>query len=118
MTNRIMLVTVLLSGQLLLTGCVSFAETPGERFRKAIKEIEAACAKRKLDPNEVCGGVAKLKPADPLATEEGRYVVSVRFSGLIREAATDEPQEFTETWHLEKPVSGRSGWLIAGIQQA
>ena len=51
-----------------LTACGSFGETPGERFRKAIKEIEAACTKRKLGPNEVCGEVAKLKPADPLAT--------------------------------------------------
>src|SRR6476620_5572185 len=52
--------------------CTGLVETPGERFRKAIQDIEAACAKRKLAPNEVCGGVAKLKPADPLATEEGR----------------------------------------------
>lgn len=85
MTNRIMLVIVLLSGQLLLTGCVSFAETPGERFRKAIKEIEAACAKRTLDPNEVCGGVAKLKPADPLATEEGRFAHSIKIPNPMPE---------------------------------
>jgi predicted lipid-binding transport protein (Tim44 family) len=50
-------------------------------------------------------------------TEADLYVVSVRFSGLIREAAHQEPQEFSEIWHLEKPVSGRSGWLVAGIQQ-
>lgn len=52
-----------------------------------------------------------------VATEGGLYVVSVRFSGLIREAADQEPQEFGEIWHLEKPVSGRSGWLVSGIQQ-
>jgi hypothetical protein len=79
------IVIVLLSGQLLLTGCVSFAETPGERFRQAIKEIEAACAKRKLDPNEVCGGVAKLKPADPLATEEGRFAHSIKIPNPVPE---------------------------------
>ena len=65
------------------SGCVSFAETPGERFRKAIKEIEAACAKRKLDPNEVCGGVVKLKPADPLATEEGRFAHSIKIPNPV-----------------------------------
>ena len=66
-----------------LTACGSFAETPGERFRKAIKEIEAACAKRKLGPNEVCGEVAKLKPADPLATEEGRFAHSIRIPNPV-----------------------------------
>lgn len=52
-----------------------------------------------------------------VATEDDLYVVSVRFSGLIREAAGEEPQQFSEVWHLEKPVNGGSGWLIAGIQQ-
>ncbi len=53
-----------------------------------------------------------------VVTEADLYVVSVRFSGLIREAVGQEPQEFSEIWHLEKPVSGRSGWLVAGIQQS
>ncbi|MBI4206992.1 MAG: Tim44 domain-containing protein, partial [Betaproteobacteria bacterium] len=52
-----------------------------------------------------------------VATEGDLYVVSVRFSGLIREAAGEEPQQFSEIWHLEKPVAGRGGWLVAGIQQ-
>jgi predicted lipid-binding transport protein (Tim44 family) len=52
-----------------------------------------------------------------VATEADLYVVSVRFSGLIREAAGEEPQPFNEIWHLEKPVAGGSGWLVAGIQQ-
>jgi predicted lipid-binding transport protein (Tim44 family) len=52
-----------------------------------------------------------------VATENGLYIVSVRFSGLMREGAA-EPQPFTELWHLEKPVDGRSGWVISGIQQA
>jgi len=61
-----------------LSACVSCAATPGERFRKAIKEIAADCATRELLPNEVCGGVAKLKPANPLATEEGRFAHSIK----------------------------------------
>jgi predicted lipid-binding transport protein (Tim44 family) len=52
-----------------------------------------------------------------VTTEGGQYVVSVRFSGLIREQ-DGAPEPFSEIWHLEKPVSGRSGWLVAGIQQA
>lgn len=49
--------------------------------------------------------------------EAESYIVSVRFSGLIREDAGGEAQAFSETWHLEKPVKGRGGWLVAGIQQ-
>jgi predicted lipid-binding transport protein (Tim44 family) len=50
--------------------------------------------------------------------EAGSYIVSVRFSGSIREAADREPERFSETWHLEKPVSGRGGWIVAGNQQS
>lgn len=52
-----------------------------------------------------------------VTTESGLYLVSVRFSGLISETAGDLPQEFSEIWHLQKPLDGSSGWLIAGIQQ-
>jgi predicted lipid-binding transport protein (Tim44 family) len=52
-----------------------------------------------------------------VATEGNLYVVSVRFSGLIRENVGEDPQAFSEVWHLEKPVSGRSGWMVSGIQQ-
>lgn len=52
-------------------------------------------------------------------TVEGNlYVVSVRFSGLIREEPGADAQPFSEIWHLEKPTTGRSGWLVSGIQQA
>jgi predicted lipid-binding transport protein (Tim44 family) len=50
--------------------------------------------------------------------EAGSYIVSVRFSGLMREDTGGDAAPFTEIWHLEKPVAGRGGWLVAGIQQA
>jgi predicted lipid-binding transport protein (Tim44 family) len=53
-----------------------------------------------------------------VAEETGSYIVSVRFTGMIRESAGREAEPFTEIWHLEKPLSGRSGWMLAGIQQA
>lgn len=91
-----------------LSACASYAETPGERFRKAIKEIEAACASRKLAPNEVCGGVAKLKPADPLATEEGRFAHSIKIPDPLPEDSGYKPgmtpQEYFE--HLCKTEAG------------
>jgi predicted lipid-binding transport protein (Tim44 family) len=52
-----------------------------------------------------------------IAEEAGSHIVSVRFSGLMREAADRDAEPFTEIWHLEKPVTGRGGWLVAGIQQ-
>jgi predicted lipid-binding transport protein (Tim44 family) len=53
-----------------------------------------------------------------VVTENRKYIVSVRFSGLIRETPGTDPQPFSEIWHLEKPLDGRSGWQVAGIQQA
>lgn len=53
-----------------------------------------------------------------VATEGLLYIVSVRFSGLIREDGAAEPQAFAEIWHLEKPLRGSTGWLVSGIQQA
>lgn len=53
-----------------------------------------------------------------VVTEGLLYIVSVRFSGLIREDGGAEPQSFAEIWHLEKPLRGTTGWLVSGIQQA
>lgn len=53
-----------------------------------------------------------------VADEAGSFVVSVGFSGLIRDTVGDAAEPFSETWHLVKPRVGRSGWLVAGIQQS
>ncbi len=52
-----------------------------------------------------------------VVTEGDLYVASVRFNGMIRERADGAAEPFSEIWHLEKPVDGKTGWLIAGIQQ-
>ena len=52
-----------------------------------------------------------------MITESDLYVVSVRFTGHDPRAGPREPEAFSEIWHLEKPVNGRSGWVISGIQQ-
>jgi len=43
------------------------------------------------------------------------HLASVRFSGMLREDAASEAFRFEEVWNLYK--AGRSGWLLAGIQQ-
>ncbi len=52
-----------------------------------------------------------------VAEESGRYIVSVRFHGLLREDPASAPTSFDEIWHLTKPTTGNEGWVIAGIQQ-
>ena len=51
-----------------------------------------------------------------VSTEGERHWVSVRFHGTIREDQRPAAP-FEEVWHLQKPVSGETGWLLAGIQQ-
>lgn len=50
--------------------------------------------------------------------EPTQYVVSVRFTGSVREQPGAVPEDLDEVWHLTKPRSGAGGWVIAGIQQA
>lgn len=48
---------------------------------------------------------------------DNHHIVSVRFTGLVREAAEQSPTSLDEVWHLSKPTLGHGGWIIAGIQQ-
>jgi predicted lipid-binding transport protein (Tim44 family) len=43
-------------------------------------------------------------------------MVSVEFSGMIREEPSAGPSPFREVWNMTKPKSGNSGWLVAGVQ--
>ncbi|HET9976955.1 MAG TPA: Tim44-like domain-containing protein [Burkholderiaceae bacterium] len=52
------------------------------------------------------------------AQEAERQIVSVRFTGLIREDADAAATPFDEVWHLVKPQDDSRSWAIAGIQQA
>lgn len=52
-----------------------------------------------------------------VAEEGNRYIVSVHFSGQIREERNAPAENFSEIWHMSKPVDGSRGWVIAGIQQ-
>jgi predicted lipid-binding transport protein (Tim44 family) len=52
-----------------------------------------------------------------VTTENDKYWVSVRFTGLLREDGEPQPKPVDEIWNLTKPVNGSSGWLLAGISQ-
>ncbi|WP_239352889.1 Tim44 domain-containing protein [Snodgrassella communis] len=49
--------------------------------------------------------------------ENGQYIASVRFSGLVSEELGSPQQPFSEVWHFVKPIGSQQDWLIAGIQQ-
>ncbi len=50
-----------------------------------------------------------------VAQDNGQDIVSVRFHGLIREAADAGAEPFNELWHLVRPADGQGEWAIAGI---
>ena len=52
-----------------------------------------------------------------VAEEATRYIVSVRFSGLIREEKDAAAAPFDEIWHMTKPTDNSRGWVLSGIQQ-
>jgi predicted lipid-binding transport protein (Tim44 family) len=49
------------------------------------------------------------------AQENGQWVASVRFHGLIREDINAGAEPFDELWHLVKPLDNSGEWAIAGI---
>ncbi|WP_409523225.1 Tim44 domain-containing protein [Nitrincola sp. MINF-07-Sa-05] len=51
--------------------------------------------------------------------DEGDHVVaSIHFYGWMREEQNGETAEFSETWHLNRDMSGQGGnWVIVGIEQ-
>ncbi|MGK5031204.1 Tim44 domain-containing protein [Janthinobacterium sp. MDT1-19] len=52
-----------------------------------------------------------------IETSVNDYLASVKFTGLIRSAQGAAAEPFAEVWNMSKPVSGNSGWVLAGIQQ-
>ncbi len=86
--------------------------TTPEVFAEVRMQItERGAAEQRTDVVELNAEVIDV------AQENARYVVSVRFHGLLREEQTAPPAAFEEVWHLTKPVSGEGGWLVAGIEQ-
>ena len=48
---------------------------------------------------------------------DGQYfVVSVRYSGFIKEGRFEDAHAFTEIWHIRRDAADQGNWEIAGIQ--
>ena len=79
-------------------------------------EIKMSIAERKGAQQETDVAQLEAEVLD-VAEEASRYIVSVRFHGLISEERGTAAQPFDEIWHMTKPTDGSRGWVIAGIQQ-
>jgi predicted lipid-binding transport protein (Tim44 family) len=79
-------------------------------------EMKMQIAERggQADFTDVVSIDAELLGIETSATE---YLASVKFTGMIKPAPDALAEPFNEVWNLSKPVSGASGWLLAGIQQ-
>lgn len=112
---------------LVIMGCAaiaaSTAETPGKRFRKAMKELSERCAKEKIALGNTMCDPLKLKPADPLATPEGRFAHSLKIPNPVPEDSGYKsgmtPQEYFD--HLCKAEAGefiyKTAENVEGIYQ-
>ncbi|MBE0494081.1 MAG: Tim44 domain-containing protein [Thiomicrospira sp.] len=49
--------------------------------------------------------------------EDGYFVVSLGFSGFIKEDRNEPAHAFNEVWHIRRLAKGEGDWQIAGIQQ-
>ncbi len=84
-----------------------------------LKEIQAQLAEREVHTGgpvnltDVVMIEAQLLGIEDLGEE---YMVSVEFSGMIREEPSAGPNPFREVWNMTKPKNGNSGWLVAGVQ--
>ena len=90
------------------SGCVSFAETPGEHFAKAMKRLAENCTRHVQKPTDSACDPLKLKPADPLATEEGRFAHSIQIPNPVPADSGYKPSMTSEQYfeHLCKTEAG------------
>lgn len=80
------------------------------------KEIEADIGSRGPQAQKVEVLTLDAKVIE-VVSEGDHYIASVRFTGLVKDEPGAQPESFSEVWHLQKPIDGSSGWLMAGIQQ-
>ncbi len=79
-------------------------------------EIKLQLQERGPSPNitDVISLDADLLGIETIGDE---YFASVKFTGTVKENENAEVTEFSEVWNLTRPVSGKEGWVLAGVQQ-
>lgn len=84
------------------------AETVADRFEQAMKKKAEYCRTHKIDEGNRRCDILKLKPADPLATEEGRFAHSIKIPNPLPEDSGYKPGMTPEQYfdHLCKAEAG------------
>jgi len=79
-------------------------------------EIKLQLQERGTEPNitDVVSLDAELLGIETVRDE---YFASVKFTGTVKESKDAELTAFSEVWNLTRPLSGREGWVLAGVQQ-
>jgi predicted lipid-binding transport protein (Tim44 family) len=86
--------------------------TTPEMFAELKMELaERGAATQKTDVVSINANVIEVEE------DADRYLVSVRFTGVIRDDSNELDEAFDEIWHLMKSRQGNSGWVLSGIQQ-
>jgi predicted lipid-binding transport protein (Tim44 family) len=102
----------------------NFVEVQKAWDAKDLEEIRSYCSP------ELFSALEKELPAEPthtevdtldaeiadIAIEDGYLIVSVRFSGFIKEEKDGDAHAFNEIWHLRRRLDGSDNWVIIGIQ--
>lgn len=83
--------------------------TTNEMFTALTHELRARAGASR---SEVVTLDARLLGIESDANE---HLASVRFTGTLR--VDGELEQFDEVWNLTKSTDGKTGWLLAGIQQ-
>ncbi len=97
---------------LLIAGCAAGSltkdETPGQRFDRAMKGLAENCARHPPKPTDSACDPLKLRPADPLATEEGRFAHSIKIPNPVPADSGYKPGMTPEQYfdHLCKTEAG------------
>ena len=116
-TAKSMVVTMKMLVMMLTVGCLLAlsgslhgvqAETVAERFDKSMKNKAEYCRTHKIDSANRRCDILKLKPADPFASEEGRFAHSIKIPNPLPEDSGYKPGMTPEQYfeHLCKTEAG------------
>ncbi|MDO8954661.1 MAG: hypothetical protein Q7V63_07420 [Gammaproteobacteria bacterium] len=110
-----------------LSGC---ATTVGQEFRDIMADIDAECKREGLGPyldttksqplskvtNTRCD-ILKIKPADPLATEEGRFAYSIKLPAPHDKLKTEYSRMMTaESYFKELCEKDAGEWVFRTVE--
>ena len=85
--------------------------TPEMFAELKVEAAERGASVRKTDVLDIRAEVTEVD------VDADRYLVSVRFTGVLRDGTGEPDESFDELWHLTKSRQGHGGWVLAGIQQ-